>query len=265
MLSFRSDHDRFNVASHSLRRIVVAVNGSTESDAAAQAAISLICRQGNSRLAFCHVINMAKVAGNWDRGMGDYALPFDLARREARDVLRHFSNVAERAGLSAETRVLYGKPGEETARFAQDFNAGLIVIGNRPSMKVDRLFRGSTRDDVVKRSAVPVLLTPARPDTPVELPPRCILLPSADAPQNAPAARLARNLARVYGAEVVSMQAAANVQEEIDALRNMVGDLEPGLLVMVRPPQGVWNRLGFPDIVERVLQEINVPTLVVQA
>jgi hypothetical protein len=84
------------------------------------------------------------------------------------------------------------------------FNAGLIVIGNRPAMKVDRLFRGSTRDDIVKRSAVPVLLTSARPDTPAELPPRCIVLPAADVPQNAPAGRLARNLARLYDAEVVS-------------------------------------------------------------
>jgi nucleotide-binding universal stress UspA family protein len=265
MLSLRSHHDRVNVASHSLRRIVVAVNGSTASDAAAQAAISLISRQGNSWLAFCHVINMSKVAGNWDRGMGDYALPFDVARREARDVLRHFAKVAECAGLSAETRVLYGRPGEETARFATDFNAGLIVMGNRPTMKVDRLFRGSTRDDVVKRSEVPVLLTTAGPRTPVELPPRCILLPSANLPQNAPAARLAGNLARIYGAEVVCMHAAASAQEEFDAIRTMAGDLEPGLVVMARPPQGVWNHLGFPDIVERVLQEINVPTLVVQA
>jgi nucleotide-binding universal stress UspA family protein len=265
MLSLRSHHARFSVAPHSLRRIVVGVNASRAADAAAQAAIALISRQANARLAFCHVINMSKVAGNWDRGMGDYALPFDLARREARDVLRHFSKVAENAGLSAETRVLYGKAGVETAGFANDFNAGLIVIGNRPTIKVDRLLRGSTRDDVVKRSAVPVLLTTARPDTAVELPPRCILLPSADVPQNAAAARLARNLARVYGAEVVSMPAACSAQEEIDAIRTMAGDLEPGLLVVVRPPQSVWNRLGFPDIVERVLQEINVPTLVVQA
>lgn len=56
--------------------------------------------------------------------------------------------------------VQFGNPEEVIINTAKQFNAGLIVMGNRKSSELSRVFLGSTANKVLQKSEVPVLIVP---------------------------------------------------------------------------------------------------------
>lgn len=56
--------------------------------------------------------------------------------------------------------VQFGEPEEVIINTARQFNAELIVMGNRKSSELSRIFLGSTATKVLKRSDIPVLIIP---------------------------------------------------------------------------------------------------------
>lgn len=56
--------------------------------------------------------------------------------------------------------VQFGKPEEVIINTAKQFNAGMIVMGNRKSSELSRVFLGSTANKILHKSDVPVLIVP---------------------------------------------------------------------------------------------------------
>jgi nucleotide-binding universal stress UspA family protein len=61
-----------------------------------------------------------------------------------------------RGGLSL--RVCIGDPGHEIARFAEELDAGLIIISSKGKSALQRLLLGSVADRVVRLAHCPVLV-----------------------------------------------------------------------------------------------------------
>lgn len=59
-------------------------------------------------------------------------------------------------------KVLVGKPEKVILRAAQKLKASLIVMGDRESSTMSRLFLGSTAQKVIHHSEVPVLIVPLK-------------------------------------------------------------------------------------------------------
>jgi len=59
-------------------------------------------------------------------------------------------------------KVLVGKPEKVILRAAQKIKASLIVMGDRESSTMSRLFLGSTAQKVIHQSAAPVLIVPLK-------------------------------------------------------------------------------------------------------
>lgn len=138
-----------------ISRILVAVDANDTADGAATLAISLVRRNYNAELAFCHVINTQHMAACVDRSGDDYGLSFELAREAALAVLERCCLFARNAGLFARSYVRFGSPVSETQSFARGRGAELIVIGNRPAEKAHRLLEGSVRDEMVRTCPYP--------------------------------------------------------------------------------------------------------------
>lgn len=77
---------------------------------------------------------------------------------EGRAQLSECTKTAERAGLSVETKVLYGECGPILAREAEAFRAGLIAMGSRGLSPAKSFFLGSVSRSVLEHSKLPVLL-----------------------------------------------------------------------------------------------------------
>lgn len=56
--------------------------------------------------------------------------------------------------------VQFGNPEEVIINTAKQFEAGLIVMGNRRTSELSKVFLGSTANKVLKKSTVPVLIVP---------------------------------------------------------------------------------------------------------
>lgn len=81
----------------------------------------------------------------------------DKFRAKGENVLGHLREAVEKAGLSVETRMEEGVPGQVMADIAQEHD--LVVLGKRGEhAKWGRDLLGSTAESITRRSVVPVLL-----------------------------------------------------------------------------------------------------------
>lgn len=78
---------------------------------------------------------------------------------ESLDRLRDFAATANTAGVSTEFRQLVGNPGAAICKAAQEWNADLILIGNRGRKGIAELVLGSVSNDVMHKAPCSVLVT----------------------------------------------------------------------------------------------------------
>ncbi len=243
--------------------IVVGAGASAAATSAVDYAIGFAADNANIELDFCHVIDIGQLISNWDRGLGDYSIPFDEARSKARDVAQRVCKHAEDRGIRAVVDVRYGNAADEIIEFAERSAADLIAIGNQPCSRLRRVIYGSVRDRFVRRAATPVLLATASTSALPEFRPQRILVPSADAPDNASAVAFAQRFADVAGAELIFMRATRSPASEFGVIARFARDLEPDLIVVSRPPRSLLHDLAGTSVVDRVLSEIDIPLIVV--
>jgi nucleotide-binding universal stress UspA family protein len=257
----RNDHD---VSPRPFSRIVVAVDPSTASERAVRLALSIA--RGNARieLVFCQVIDVPRMLARADRFADDYEIALEATREEARSLLQRCMAFAGQAGIFAEACIRYGKPATEVALLADVFAADLIVIGNRPSDRIHRFLCGSVRDEIVRASGIPVLVADANASNPPEFGANCVLAQLADASVSPAALRLASGIAAAYGRGLVCLPPAdRSGRAGSGAIEQAVAEHRPALIVIGAPPQGGLRDLFSPNIVERTLQSVDAPVLVV--
>lgn len=123
---------------------------SERSESAFQLACALT-RDYGARLVVLHVAATVPPLASGE------ALPPDTEsqRREAKD---HLDRLEVRgADVRAERRLEEGEPVTEIFRVAQEIDASLIVLGTHGRTGLSRLLMGSVAEQVVRKSACPVL------------------------------------------------------------------------------------------------------------
>jgi nucleotide-binding universal stress UspA family protein len=249
-----------------ISRVCVAVDASDASESAARMAISIVHGNRHAELDFCHVINIPRMVARADRSLDNYGLSFEVAQENANVVLARCCDLAHDAGVFARSYVRFGNPAEEVQSFAQGLGADLVVIGNRPAGKIQRVLNGSVRDEIVRTCPLPILITANETSASVDFRPHCIVVAGADAPTAIRAKRLAADLAADYFSQLVLLRAASDgSRQEKQSIDRAVEEHRPGLIVMTCSRSRRIRNIFAEDVVERVMQEADVPVLVVRA
>jgi nucleotide-binding universal stress UspA family protein len=120
--------------------IVVAVDGSSESEASIEPATKIAAEIG-ATVALVHVLRR-------DRGR---------RREQAEGYLTQLRN---RLGNAVETGVVSGKVDDEIILFADQFPHPMIAMAEHGGVSVRRWIRGSATDKVIRNAGYPVLVIP---------------------------------------------------------------------------------------------------------
>ena len=152
------------------KRILVAVDGTTTSRRALQAAIGLAKEQG-AALRVLHVID-DRAAPIFDPiGMPDYVnIMLAALRKSGRKILASAKRLAVDKGQSVQEKAVEaGGEGVAKAILAQavSYRADLIVLGTHGRRGISRLVMGSDAEGVLREARVPVLLVRAPNAKPV--------------------------------------------------------------------------------------------------
>jgi nucleotide-binding universal stress UspA family protein len=146
-------------------RILVAVDGSAHSERVLRHAIEAV-RGTSAALRIVHVMDLGPLLLGPEFAI-DIA-PIAKARRtEGEEILAAAREVAQSAGVTAETQLLEtGTPtrhvAEAIAGEAARWPADVVVLGTHGRRGVERLLLGSVAEGVARRSVIPVLLVPSR-------------------------------------------------------------------------------------------------------
>lgn len=141
-------------------RIVVAVDDSDPSDAAAAVAID-IARTENAKLTFCTAVDVTELLERASADGYDLTTSFEDLRERGRALVATHTERARERGVQAEGTVLDGAPRETILTIAATQSAGLIVVGTHGRRGVQRFFLGSIAETIVRESSVPVLVVRA--------------------------------------------------------------------------------------------------------
>jgi nucleotide-binding universal stress UspA family protein len=138
-------------------RILVAVDGSTNSDRAVEAAAE-VARAHGSTLSICHAFHIP------DHYKADLADELEEALEgDAEKILSHAAGVAEKTVVTAETRLLKkGHPTEAIVAYAGELGADLIVVGVRGRTSDQGRAIGSVSAAVAEQASCSVLLVRGR-------------------------------------------------------------------------------------------------------
>jgi nucleotide-binding universal stress UspA family protein len=134
-------------------KIVVAVDGSVNSDRAVDAAAELAKAHG-SDLIVCHVFYIPEYYRTDLSGSLR-----ESVRSDAEKILKHATDVLSRAGASAEARLLStGHPAEAVVGLAEEVGANLIVAGVRGKSPDQARAMGSVSSEIAESAGCSVLL-----------------------------------------------------------------------------------------------------------
>jgi nucleotide-binding universal stress UspA family protein len=138
-------------------KILLATDGSTEAESAAQLAAELADKTGSElHVVYVEVVPYsaqysAAAAVGYDREL------YEKIKEEGRQTLRKLTWQVKLAGAAvAENHLRLGAPDEEIVRLAEAIGAGLIVMGSRGRGGVKRALMGSVSDSVVRNAHCPV-------------------------------------------------------------------------------------------------------------
>jgi nucleotide-binding universal stress UspA family protein len=153
-------------------RILLATDGSTEAELAAQTAADL-SQKTDSELHVIHVLDVAKVGLSMavlyseatdPEGveLQDPLLEEELERRAkqgGRELLdEEVQRVRSTGGTVARSHLMMGEVDREIVHLAEDLGAGLIVMGSRGRRGMRRTLMGSVSDSVVRHAHCPVMV-----------------------------------------------------------------------------------------------------------
>lgn len=139
-------------------RILIAVDDSDNSKIVAQYGLNM-ASQLDAKCALVHVIDTNKISDN------KYSehLPYELLtklKEAAVSTLDTISN--QHPQLDFERFMPEGKPSKEIINIAHEWNADLIVIATRGNSGIKRMFLGSTAENTIRHSSIPVLVVPPK-------------------------------------------------------------------------------------------------------
>lgn len=141
-------------------RIVVAVDDSDPSDAAAAFALD-VARGSASTLVLCAAIETVDLLEQAAASGFDRMSMLEEFRASTQTLLGRLSTRARARGIAVETVVAEGDPIATILRAATTHRAGLIVVGTHGRRGMRRFVLGSVAEGVVRQSHVPVVVVRA--------------------------------------------------------------------------------------------------------
>lgn len=144
----------------SYQRLLVPCDGSPTSQAGLDAALKL-AQQCSARVCIVHVIDELLAATGFESGSVYLHDVLDGLRRSGAELLEGLRAHAAGSGVTLEAKLMEtgGRPiAERIAEQARDWRADLIVIGSHGRSGASRLLMGSTAEQILRRSPVPVLI-----------------------------------------------------------------------------------------------------------
>jgi nucleotide-binding universal stress UspA family protein len=140
-------------------KILLATDGSEESELAARVAVELANSTG-SELHLVHV-KLLPVTLPYPEVL-DWREDLERAEREARELLDEQVKKVEKAGGTvAGVHLREERPAEEIVALAEELRVGLIVVGRRNRGLIRRALAGSVSDSVVRHAHHSVLVVPS--------------------------------------------------------------------------------------------------------
>lgn len=136
-------------------RILVAVDGSDESERAFKKAVA-VAKRNRAQLVLAHVID-TRAYQSFSTFDGSVA---DNARAEAKNTLNEYKEFAEKEGIEEVKIVLeYGSPKIIIAKqIPEDEGIDLIMLGATGLNAVERIFVGSVSEYVIRHAECDVLI-----------------------------------------------------------------------------------------------------------
>ena len=144
--------------------ILVATDGSDDSDAAVEAALDLAHDTNGKLLVLSVVPESGEAAEDGDGAAADAEPPArdeDEEVIEANDLTNDVVDHAVEWGIEATPLVWEGEPADAILAAAESEGADVIVIGSSGKSGVGRMLMGSVSDDVIRRAPVPVMVVRA--------------------------------------------------------------------------------------------------------
>jgi len=149
-------------------KVLLATDGSKESDLAARTAAELADKTG-SELHLAHVFGITLWYPAYPEGMSfgtaeleDPVLEENLQRtseQRARELLdAEVEKLRSLGGTLAQAHLLEGGASQEIVGLAEEIGAGLIVMGSRGGGGIRRALMGSVSDSVVRHAHCPVMV-----------------------------------------------------------------------------------------------------------
>ena len=141
-------------------RVLLALDGSEEANAATRAAVEISNATG-SELHVVHVLDTNPRVpypspGTWQT----WEEELDHAKRQARAwVDRQAERIQAEGGRVKDAHLSFGEPDGEIVKLGEELGAALIVIGSRGLSGMSRMLMGSVSDSVVRHAHGPVLVT----------------------------------------------------------------------------------------------------------
>jgi nucleotide-binding universal stress UspA family protein len=140
-------------------KILLAIDGSEESELAAGAAVELANSTG-SGLHLVHV-KLLPVTLPYPEVL-DWRDNLERAEREARELLdEQVEKVEGAGGTVAGPHLRVKQPAEEIVALAEELGVRLIILGRRNRGLIRRPLAGSVSDSVVRHAHRPVLVVPS--------------------------------------------------------------------------------------------------------
>lgn len=135
-----------------LRTVLLAYDGSEESEEALSLAIELVrCLQADLHIA--SVVDVTQARSSVD---------VEASHRYAWQRLRDAEELTARSGLTVRLEVLKGEPAAQLIEHARGVAADIIVLGHARHGRVDQLTGGSVAAVVLERAPCAVLMPPVR-------------------------------------------------------------------------------------------------------
>jgi len=133
--------------------IVVGADGSPTSDVAVSDAVAQAARHG-AKLRVVHVTPEVKESVDF------YSIPEieEALHEEGREILGKACTRAGEAGVEVIGHIVAGEPEDELVRFADEYDADLIVMGSHGHSGIVKLLMGSVTEKVVKHAHCSVLV-----------------------------------------------------------------------------------------------------------
>lgn len=85
-------------------------------------------------------------------------------QRIANQLIQDALELLRKADIKVKAHVVTGDPAEQITKYAEEINAGLIIMGHRQMSKISRLFDPSTCMKVIENAPCPVLIEGLKKD-----------------------------------------------------------------------------------------------------